>query len=134
MTVTKTQVRNHFLKIKDHLDEVVYSLIRTQDHDMADEMFLRIRENEATFAQMARLYSEGPEARTGGVVGPVPLPTAHPLISEKLRSTPVGRVIKPFWVKQYSVILRVEDLIQARLEDHEEGILEFLEGRAASPS
>ena len=37
MAPTENQVRQHFLKLKDHLDQIVYSLIRTEDHDMADE-------------------------------------------------------------------------------------------------
>ena len=126
MTPTDNQVRTHFLNIKDHLDRVVYSLIRTTNHEMADELFVRIKEGEATFAQMARMFSEGPEANTGGIIGPVCLQQAHPDMAERLRSTPVGRILKPFWFKEFSIILRVEDLIQARFEDHKDGIRRFL--------
>lgn len=122
MTITDHQVRQHFLKVKDHLDQVMYSLIRTTDHDLADELFIRIREGETTFAQMARIYSQGPEAKTGGIIGPAPLKQVHPLLVEALRSSEPGQVIKPFWFKQFSIILRLEDYIQARFKDHEKNI------------
>ena len=127
MAPTENQVRQQFLKLKDHLDQVVYSLIRTEDHDMADELFVRIKEGEATFARMARIFSQGPEAKTGGIIGPVCLQQAHPEIAERLRSCPVGRILKPFWFKQFSIILRVEDIIGARFEDHRDQIRQHLE-------
>ena len=58
------------LDIKDSLDIIIYSLIRTQDPFLARELFIRINEEEERFEDMAELYSEG-EKSAKGLVGPV---------------------------------------------------------------
>ena len=45
---------------------------------MADQLFIRIKESEATFARITRMFSQGPEAKTGEIIGPVCLEQAHP--------------------------------------------------------
>ena len=117
-----------------NIPQVIYSLIRTEDHDMADELFVRIKEGEATFAQMACMFSEGPEAKTGGIIDPVCLQQVHPEIAERLSSCSVGRILKPFWFKQFSVILRVEDIIGARFSDHKDMIRQHLKEAVTAPA
>jgi hypothetical protein len=55
------------------LDKVVYSVIRTKDMGVAQELYFRIQEGEQSFSELAREYSQGPEALTGGLTGPVEL-------------------------------------------------------------
>ena len=74
------KVRSHFMTRKSSLDQVVYSLIRTQDEGLAQELYYRVNEGEQTFEDCARDYSQGPEARTGGKLGPrlpQPAPPRH---------------------------------------------------------
>lgn len=113
MTTTR-QLRSRFLAAKDYLDEVFYSLIRTTDHDLADELFLQLKEDHASFAHLARVHSEGPERLQGGMIGPVPLAQAHPYIVDRLKGAKPGEIFAPFWVKEFSVILRLDDLIPSR--------------------
>lgn len=73
----KTAIRTRFLQIKDRLDTVVYSLIRTRDFDLADELYLRLTEDGCSFEELAH-FSEGPERGWGAQVGPCPLNQGHP--------------------------------------------------------
>ena len=41
-------------------------------------------------------FGQGPEAKTKGVVGPVPLNQAHPALSERLRTSQPGQLLEPF--------------------------------------
>jgi parvulin-like peptidyl-prolyl isomerase len=61
-----------FLDRKNQLDRVVYSLIRLGDEGLARELYLRLEDEECSFADLAATYSEGPERSTRGVVGPIP--------------------------------------------------------------
>jgi hypothetical protein len=70
-TMWEPGLESYFLTHKDRLDRVVYSLLRTQQPDMLHELFFRIQDGEHSFGELARQYSEGPEAATGGLCGPV---------------------------------------------------------------
>jgi len=48
-------------------------VIRTKDPGVAQELYFRIQAGEQSFAEVAREYSQGPEAYTCGLLGPVEL-------------------------------------------------------------
>ena len=66
------------------LDTVNYSLIRVTNKNLVDELYLRIKEEESSFEKVAREYSEGPEKKTSGEIGPFPLGKAHPNLANLL--------------------------------------------------
>lgn len=72
------KLESYFLNHKRQLDRVVYSLLRTSDLGLAQELYFRIQAGEQSFADLAQLYSQGPEALTNGLVGPIELGTLHP--------------------------------------------------------
>jgi parvulin-like peptidyl-prolyl isomerase len=97
-----------FLDCKDTLDQVVYSLLRVRDAELARELYLRIEQQEASFPELAAQYAEGPERQTNGIVGPVPLTQAHPLLAEQLRTHQPGTLIPPFNIEQWWLVVRLE--------------------------
>ena len=52
---------------------MIYSLLRVKDYGLARELWIRLEEDETTFAEAAREFGEGPEADRQGVVGPIPI-------------------------------------------------------------
>lgn len=98
----------HFLKRKQGLDQVVYSLIRVKDAYFARELYLRLLGEEASFADLASQYSEGAEKSTHGIIGPRSLQQAHPVLADKLRTATVGKVIEPFSIAEWWLIARLE--------------------------
>lgn len=111
------KLESYFLQRKRQLDRVIYALIRTQDRWLASEIYFRILEGEQSFAELAREYSEGPEAETGGAIGPVELGTLHPILAQLLCTLPVGEVQPPITLGEWYVIRRVEKFIPAHLDD-----------------
>ena len=107
-----------FLARKEQLDQVVYSLLRIQDGYLARELYLRISGGEANFADLAADYSQGPEAKTKGIVGPVPMTQAHPAVSERLRTSQPGQLFQPFRVNQWWLVVRLERYEAAQFDDH----------------
>ena len=106
-----------FLARKEQLDSVVYSLLRLQDGYLARELYLRISGGEANFADLAASYSQGPEAKTKGIVGPVPMTQAHPAVSERLRTSQPGQLLQPFRVDQWWLVMRLERYEAAQFDD-----------------
>jgi len=111
------KLESYFLARKSQLDQVIYSCIRTQDRGLSNELYFRIQESEQSLAEIAREYSQGPEAHTGGLIGPVELGTLLPNLAELLATSQVGKVLPPVRFGEWQVILRLEKLIPARLDD-----------------
>ena len=83
---------------------------------MAQELYFRILEGEQTFAELAGEYSEGAEAQTNGVLGPMALGNAHPQIAQKLMMSKPGELSAPIRVGEWFVILRLEKSMPAKLD------------------
>ena len=106
-----------FLQRKTQLDRVVYSLLRLEDAGLARELYLQINEGEADFSELAARYAEGPERTTRGIVGPVPLMQAHPVLAERLRAASPGVLMEPFRIEQWWLVVRMESYSPAVLDE-----------------
>ena len=125
IVIPKRVIRTRFLDVKDNLDLVIYSLFRSTDSGLVDELYLRIKEDGGDFTDLAH-HSDGPESQSNCIVGPCPITKAHPAIAIKLKSLPPGVVKPPFLFSKWSVLLRVEKRIPACFRDWEKTIEEVL--------
>ena len=106
-----------FLQRKNQLDRVVYSLLRLRDGGLARELYLRIDDGDANFADLAARYAEGPEQATRGIVGPVPLTQSHPVLADRLRTAVPGVVLEPFQIETWWLVVRLESLTSATFDE-----------------
>ena len=106
-----------FLERKNQLDQVVYSLLRLENSFLARELYLQIECGESNFADLARRYAEGPERDTNGIVGPVSLTQAHPILVEKLRVAQPGSLLEPFSIDKWWLVVRLERYAPATFTD-----------------
>jgi parvulin-like peptidyl-prolyl isomerase len=111
------RAEQRFLARKPQLDQVIYSLLRVKEASLARELYLRIAEGEADFAELAASYSQGPEQATRGIVGPVPLLQAHPVLAERLRTSRPGELQAPIAIDQWWLVVRLERLHAASFDD-----------------
>jgi parvulin-like peptidyl-prolyl isomerase len=111
------KVESYFFQCKSKLDKVIYSLMRTQDAGIAQELYFRIQAQENSFAEVSREYSLGPEAQTGGLVGPIELSALHPVMVQMLSSSQPGQILPPARVAEWFVIVRLEKFIPAKLDE-----------------
>jgi parvulin-like peptidyl-prolyl isomerase len=107
----------YFLKRKGQLDRAIYSLIRTEDIGIAQEVYFRMIDGEQTFEDIARQYSQGAEAQTGGLIGPVELSTPHPAIAQLIATQSPGKICQPIKLDQWYVIVRPEQIIPSQLDE-----------------
>ncbi len=112
----KTKLESYFLQRKEKLDKVIYSLIRVNDIAIAQELYFRVQEDEQPFAELAREYSKGPEAQTGGLIGPVELGVPHPVLAKMLLKSQPGQVLPPTRLGDWILIVRLEQFIPAQLD------------------
>ncbi|MDY7015122.1 MAG: peptidylprolyl isomerase [Cyanobacteriota bacterium] len=111
------QLESYFLQRKTQFDKVVYSLLRTKDAGVAQELYCRLIEEEATFEELARDYSQGPEAKTGGKIGPVELSNPHPTLAKMLAISEPGQLWPPTRLNEWFVLVRLEESMPAQLDE-----------------
>lgn len=111
------KLESYFFQSKAKLDKAIYSLLRTQDAGIVQELYFRIQAQEQSFADVAREYSLGPEAQTGGLVGPVELNALHPVMVQMFSNSQPGQLLPPTRIAEWFVILRLEKLITAQLDE-----------------
>lgn len=110
------RLQTFFLQQKDQLDRVVYSMIRVKNAELAQELYFRICDDGASFASLAKQYSEGKEAQTGGLVGPVELKVPHPTLAKMLQVSEENQLWSPTKIGDWFVIVRFEKGIPAQLD------------------
>lgn len=110
------QVESYFLQRKSLLDRVLYSLIRTKDAGLAQELYFRVHDDAESFVELARTYSQGQEAQTGGLIGPVELSVPHPALARMLSVSQPGQVCVPTAIGEWFVIARLEKFLPAQLD------------------
>ena len=106
-----------FLQRKEGLDQVTYSLIRVKNSGVAHELYLQLEAGETSFEALATEYSEGPEQRSGGRIGPASLMRAHPQLRQHLRTATPGVVLEPLLIEKWWVVARLEEHLDARFDD-----------------
>ncbi|HEY9880253.1 MAG TPA: peptidylprolyl isomerase [Leptolyngbyaceae cyanobacterium] len=111
------KVESYFLQRKSKLDRVLYSLIRTQEAGLAQELYFRIHDDGQPFADLAREYSEGQEAQTGGLIGPVELSVPHPTLSRMLSISQPGQIWPPTRIGEWFIVVRLEKFLPVKLDD-----------------
>ena len=106
-----------FLSSKGAHDTVIYSILRVKDFDLAQELWIRLEENEATFSELAVNFGEGPESAHKGILGPTPIGTIYPKqLAQILRTLQPGQVHPPQKFGEWVVLLRLENLRPARFD------------------
>ena len=108
---------SYFHTRKRQLDQVIYSLIRVEDAELAEELYCRLRAGEQSFSELAKTYSQGPEAHTDGLVGPIELGNVgYNLASLLLKSHP-GELCPPTPMRESLFIVRLEKFIPAQMNE-----------------
>ena len=121
---SSSNIESLYLRYKDNLDRVLYSLISVDNAGLCRELFYAIEAGEISFGEAARLHSRGPEAKTQGIVGPVDLTTPHPEIAGRLRTAQAGQLIGPFEAAEWHTLLRLEYRFDSVYDAHTQNFLE----------
>jgi len=106
-----------FINSKTSLDQYTYSLITVKESDMAYELYLQIESKEAEFSELARKYSLEGNTNKMGIIGPQTIANVHPVLKEKLFTAKKGELLNPFKIDKWWVVLRLEDKIEAKLDN-----------------
>ena len=105
----------YFIYRKRQLDKVVFCMIRTQELELAQELYFRLTEGEQSFADLAKEYSQGPESLIGGFVGPLELKDLPSALAGILSTSQPNQIL-PVSHGEWQMIVRLEKVIPAQLD------------------
>ncbi|MBE9180072.1 peptidylprolyl isomerase [Oculatella sp. LEGE 06141] len=111
------QIESEFLRTKSDFDQVEYSLIQLTDLALAQELYFQIRDDGASFAELAEQHSLGRERQMGGLIGPVPMSTLPVEVATLFSSGEAGSVYGPVPIADRFWLVRLEQMTSARLTE-----------------
>jgi parvulin-like peptidyl-prolyl isomerase len=111
------EVESYFLERRVELEQVVYAMIRLRHQGTAEELYLRLLDDGADFAELALKYSLGDERYTDGLVGPMAVGKPHARIRAALSKLTVGELHPPILVENWILLLRLVHRLPATLND-----------------
>jgi parvulin-like peptidyl-prolyl isomerase len=111
------RVETYLLERRTALEQVVFAMIRVWSQGTAEELYLRLIDDGADFAQLAQQFSIGDERLTHGLLGPMPISQPHPRIQAVLQRLTVGDLHPPIQLDQCFLILRLEHRQPASLNE-----------------
>ena len=106
----KNQAATRFLKDKAKLDQVSYSMIWIEDEALANEVFVRIKEEECTVDEAILMSTNPPQGLTIGRIGPVKLRKLPDALAELLRISQPKQVWPPIKIENGWAIIKNEKL------------------------
>ena len=107
------ELLNYYNSKKGELDMFIYSIIKVSNKELADELYLRIKEKESTFAEIAYKFSEGIEKYTNGYVGPISIKNIDNSISSLLKVGDENQIWQPKLIDNSWCILKLNKVLHS---------------------
>ena len=98
----------HYLTRKEQFDRVTYSQLVVKDQNLAQELFLRLNEDEANFADLAKEISKTSEPKAQLQVGPIAMARVPIPLRKPLQSIINGTLLEPIRVQSNWHIARLD--------------------------
>ena len=115
----KSKAASMFLREKNKLDKISYSLIWIEDELLASEVFIRVKEGECTIEEAVLMSSNPPKGLKIGKVGPVAFKNLPDGLSEVLRISQPDQIWPPIKAEGGWVIIKCEKLWPAVFNQEE---------------
>jgi len=115
-TLWAGEVSSLFLEQRAEFDQVVMSVVRIDDADLATELFFQLQEGELSFPELVETYAQGLDRTNRGIVGPIRVQQLNPLLARVVRRYRPGVLIPPLDVNGRVHLMRVESLQAAQLD------------------
>ena len=107
----------NYLKYKSFFDIVTYSIIRVDSESKSKEIYLQLKDDKRVFSELVNKYSQGPERKSQGIIGPIRLNQGHPILQKQIIQNKDLCFSQPFKIDSKWIIIKVENFIESKLDD-----------------
>ena len=98
----------HYLTRKEQFDQVTYSQLTVPNQFLAQELFLRLNEQEANFSELAAQLRKAGHEKGQGRFGPTAISSVPAALAQPLRSSSPGTLLEPLQVQKNWLVVRLE--------------------------
>ena len=109
----KDELSQYFIKRKDYLDLYYYTIIKVKNKEVADEIYLRIKEKESTFEEIANNFSADNESFYSEKMGPISLNKIEDSIAPLIKIGDLNQLFQPKFSNGSWFILRKDNVLKA---------------------
>ena len=81
----KDELTQYFIKRKDYLDLYYYTIIKVKNKEIADEIYIRIKEEESTFEEIVNKFSFDKENFYSEKIGPISINNIEDAIASLIK-------------------------------------------------
>jgi len=110
----------HYLTRKEQFDRVSYSQLIVKDQHLAQELFLRLNEDEAEFVDLSAELNRGSERKLQWQIGPVPMARIPKPLAKPLQSSVPGTLLEPIKVQTNWVVVRLDQYQPTEFDENME--------------
>ena len=114
----ENNLSNYFSIRKKYLDNFYYSIIKVKNKELADEFYLRIKENEASFEEIAYQFPEVIDQKSKIKIGPVSINEVEASIGSLIKVGKKNQIWKPKLFKGIWFILRLDNILRAEFNQN----------------
>ena len=122
----KDELNQYFIKRKDYLDLYFYSIIKVKNKEIADEIYIRLKENESTFEEIANNLSNDKEIFKAEKIGPISINKMEEAIASLIKIGDSNQLFNPKSLDGFWFILKKDNILKAEL-NHQQKIKLSLE-------
>ena len=122
----KNELNKYFISRKDYLDLYSYTIIKVKNKEIADEIYIRIKEKESTFEEIVNNFSHGNESFYAKKIGPISINKIEEPIASLIKIGDLNQLFQPKSSNGFWFILRKDNVLKAEL-NHQQKIKLSLE-------
>ncbi len=114
--IVREKVQDYFAQNQTNLDRIVFSRIVVETLETARNLHQQLQGTEVDFNQLAKQHSIVDDGKVGGAMAPMIRGQMPPEIREATLSAEPGAILGPVRIEGRYCLLRVEEVLPARLE------------------
>ena len=115
----KDELTQYFIKRKDYLDLYYYTIIKVKKKEIADEIYIRIKEEESTFEEIVNNFSLDKESFYGEKIGPTSINNIEDAIASIIKIGDLEQLFPPKLSNGFWFILRKDNVLKAEFNQQQ---------------
>ena len=115
----KDEIAQYFINRKDYLDLYYYTIIKVKNKELADEIYIRLKEKESTFEEIANNFSSDNQNFYFKKIGPISINKIEDTIASLIKIGDLDQLIQPKLSKGFWFILRKDNVLKAEFNQQQ---------------
>ena len=115
----KDELSQYFIKRKEFLDLYYYTIIKVKNKEIADEIYIRIKEDESTFEEIVNKFSCDKENFYGEKIGPISIKNMEDAIASLIKIGDLEQLFQPRFSNGFWFILRKDNVLKAEFNQQQ---------------